>query len=466
MQPRASVPGLGVTLRTAARATARDALGETGGIEMMESGSIVRRTPRRAVFAGAVALLLFASACGSSKSSGGTQGGSTTTTASATVSLGTVHRATGTPVKVGLLTTGGNCTGCSANYETPAAGAAVDWLNDYRNGLAGHPMTLDVCLDNNDPGTGSDCANQMIRDNVDAVVLGSSGVAGSEWKILRDAGIPIVNHSTTQTELLQDPKSTFILYGSDVQTVTLPISVAKNAGAKKVSFIVVDVPAATDIYKSDSTKQAFKRAGLTYSVIPVPLGQADVTPQAQQIVASNPDGVVVIVGNDPLCIGTLNGLHELGFRGTVTTISYCITDAMRKAVPGEVVKGIRFGSEAPVGDASDRSMKEYAAIIDKYAKGKVPLSDLSAITVFQSFAAIVIGSEKLKGEVTPASITAAMKAMDNAVLPASGGRVFRCNGKAAPQSPSTCSVSTITGTLDSKGFPASYRTDNNGPIGD
>src|SRR6202043_3355638 len=113
-------------------------------------------------------------------------------------SLGTLHRATGTPVKVGLLTTGGNCSGCTSNYEVPAARAAVAWLNDYNNGLAGHPMTLDVCVDNNDPGKGSDCANQMISDNVDAVVLGSSGVSETEWKILHDAGLPVVNHSATQ----------------------------------------------------------------------------------------------------------------------------------------------------------------------------------------------------------------------------------------------------------------------------
>ena len=131
-------------------------------------------------------------------------------------------------MKIGLLTTGGNCQGCTSNYEAPAARAAVAWANDYENGLAGHPMTLDVCIDNNDPGKGTDCANQMIRDGVVAVVFGSSGIAETEWKILHDAGIPVVNHSTTTTAMVLDPKSTFILYDSNAQTVTLPIAVAKQ----------------------------------------------------------------------------------------------------------------------------------------------------------------------------------------------------------------------------------------------
>jgi branched-chain amino acid transport system substrate-binding protein len=415
----------------------------------------------------AAVLVIGAAACTSSAKSGSgltpTTNGASPSTSPASI-LGTPHKATGTPVKIGLLTTGGNCSGCTSNYEAPAARAAVDWLNDYENGLAGHPITLDVCVDNNDPGKGTDCANQLIRDNVDAAALGSSGITETEWKILHDAGVPVVNHGATQPALIQDPKSTFLLYDPEAQTLTLPIAVAEKAGAKKVSLIVVDFPTATDLYKQDSTKQAFDKAGLQWNMITVPLGQADLTPQAQQVMASNPDGVVAIIGSDVTCIPALNALHELGFHGTLTTISYCITDAMRKAVPGEVVKGMRFGAEAPFGETTDQSMQQYAAIIDKYEKGKVPVGDQPALTVFQSVAAIGIGAQDLKGAVTPASVTAAMKEMKNAVLPASGGRVFRCNGKATTEGPAICSVSTATGTLDAKGNPTGYTIENNGPI--
>ena len=321
-----------------------------------------------------------------------------------------------------------------------------------------------MCVDGNDPGKGSDCANQMLRDDVSAVVLGSSGISVTEWKILHDKGVPVVNHSTTRNELVQDAKSTFLLGDPQAQTVTLPIAVAKSVGAKDVSFLVVDYPEATDIYKADSTKKAFEKAGVEFDVTAVPLGQADMTPQAQHIVATNPDGVVAIIGSDVTCIPALNALHELGFHGAITTISYCITDAMRKAVPGNVVKGVRFSAEAPFGDTSDPSMRQYAAILDKYTKGQVPPADQPALTVFESVAAISVGTRDLKGAVTPASITAAMKAMKTSVLPASGGRVFRCDGKASPAGPAVCAVSTITASLDANGMPTDYAVANNGPI--
>jgi branched-chain amino acid transport system substrate-binding protein len=430
----------------------------------------VSKTWQARLAAGIAVLLVMGTAACTSSSKSGTGSTPTTSAGAPTGSpatlLGTPHRAAGAPVKIGLLTTGGNCTGCTSQNEEPAARAAVGWLNDYNNGLAGHKITLDVCIDNNDPGKGTDCANQMIRDNVAAVAIGSNGILETEWKILHDAGIPVVNHSATTTAVLKDSKSTFILYDPNAQTVTLPIAVAQDAGAKKISLIVVDFPTATDLYKQQSTKDAFAKAGLDWKVITVPLGQADLTPQAQQVMSSNPDGVVAIIGSDITCIPALNALHELGFHGTVTTISYCITDAMRKAVPGEVVKGMRFGSEAPIGDKSDRSMQQYAAILNKYVKSaNVPPDDLPGLTVFQTVAAIGVGTQDLKGAVTPASVTAAMKSMKNAVLPASGGRIFRCNGKATPDNPAVCSVSTVSGTLDANGEPMGYKVENNQPIG-
>jgi branched-chain amino acid transport system substrate-binding protein len=373
------------------------------------------------------------------------------------------QKATGAPVKVGLITTGGECDGCGGKPEAAAAEAAVKWLNATHNGLAGHPMKLVTCVAANDPGKAADCANQMISEGVVAVVEGSSGTIATSWKIVHDAGIPFINHSTTDTPILQDTKSTFILYDPLAQTVSLPIAVAKEKKVKKISVIVVNVPAATTIY--DSAAERFKKAGMKLQVVPVDLGTSDMSNQAQQVTNENPDGVVSIVGHDAFCIPALNGLNAIGFQGTLTTISFCITDAMREAVPAEVIDGMRFGSEAPVGAKKlDPSMREYQKVLKKYAPEDVDPEDMTAITVFQSFGALSLGTKNLKGAVTPESVTAALRSMDTEVLPASGGRVFRCNGKASEFGPSICARSTVVATLDGSGNPKKYTTENNEPI--
>jgi branched-chain amino acid transport system substrate-binding protein len=436
---------------------------------MIGSGSTRRTRARRATRAMLVATLAFAAvACGSSgKSTGaGTASSSTAvTTVPTAVLLGPNAPATGAPVKVGFITDGDTCAQCSGTrYEAAVAQATVPWLNQHMNGLAGHPMTLDVCSSNFDPGAASDCANQMIRDNVVAVVIGSNGEIETAWKILHDAHVPVINDAATNSPLLNDASSTFVLNDPYAQVINLPLALAKEKGAKKVTSIVIDLPIATDIYKG-STPDLFKQNGIELKVVPVALGTPDMTPQAQAIVANNPDGIVSIIGHDQFCIPALNALHEVGFTGTVQTISECVTDSMRKAVPGSVVKGVRVAALAPMGDSTDRSMQQYQAVIDTYAKSHVDTSDVVALGVFQSLGAISVATHDLTGAVTPASLTAAMKAMKNTVLPGSGGRLFRCNGKASQFGVAICSASVLSGTLDEHGNPVGYTVEYNAPIG-
>jgi branched-chain amino acid transport system substrate-binding protein len=415
-------------------------------------------------------LALVTTACGASgstrpKSSGPSSTAPTAAGSVGSTSLGPQARATGTSVKVGLITDGG-CCGASAKAEQPVATAAVRWLNQYMDGLAGHPIALDVCVDDLDPGKGTDCANQMIRDNVVAVVIGSNGVIETVWKVLHDVHIPVINNAATNTALLQDSASTFVVNDPYASIVTLPISVAKEKRAKKVSVIVVDLPIATDIFKG-FTPRLFRENGLDLNVVPVPLGTPDMTPQAQRTVSSNPDGVVSVIGPDPFCIAAFNGLRSFGFRGTTIAISECFSsDVTTRAIPGDFLNGMLTSSIAPVGDGTDPSMRRYLAVLGEYAKGSVDPKDVVGLAVFQSFGALSAGTRGLTGPVTSASVTAALKAMKNEVLPASGGRLFRCNGKASRFGAAICSTSAGATTLNAHGDPMKYTLENNTPIGD
>jgi branched-chain amino acid transport system substrate-binding protein len=189
------------------------------------------------------------------------------------------------------------------------------------------------------------------------------------------------------------------------------------------------------------------------------------TPQAQQIESNNPNGLVDIVGNDSFCLAALNGLHAVGYSGSILMISQCMSDALRKGAAGGILNGVSTVAIAPIGDAQDQSMRQYAAILDHYNPGKADPNDIVALGVFQSFGALSAGTQALHGAVTPASIIAAMKAMPSEVLPGSGGRHFRCNGKADPERPAVCSIGVLAATLNAQGNPTKYTVENDDPIG-
>ena len=278
--------------------------------------------------------------------------------------LGTKDPAKGTPVKVGVISNGKTPT-IDNSQETPVAEATAQWLNEYQGGIGGHPIQLVICNDGNEPGKAVDCANQMLQEKVVAVVIGQNGVAESSWRPLHDAGIPVFNYASGNTSMASDAASTFMVANPRASLFSLPAGVAKKAKAKKVSAVIIDVPAATSFYK-EQAPDLFKKQGLDFELIAVPAGTADMTPQMQKLVRATRRVTAFVVGNDAFCIAAFNGLRTAGFKGTVATIVQCITDATRTAVPGEFLKGMQISSFAPLTNPKDPSIKQYNAILDKY----------------------------------------------------------------------------------------------------
>jgi len=378
--------------------------------------------------------------------------------------LGPKQPAKGSPVKIGLITDG-KTEGTDNSIETPVAEATVEWLNQYRNGVGGHPIDLVICVTNGDPAKAGDCANQMIQQKVAAVVFGSNRNFANSWTPLHDAGIPVFSFASGYPAALADPTSTFVFGPGSASLFSLNIGAAKNAKpkAKKVTVVAIDVPAATDTWKTVAPP-VFKEARLDLELVPVAAGTADMTPQMQRVVSGNPKGVVFVLGNDSFCIAAFNGLRTAGFDGTVTAIPQCFSDATRTAVPTDFLDGIQVAATAPIDNPKDPSIKQYYAVLDKFGASDVDKSRITGISMFQGLGGLNIATQNLKGEATPAAIIAAARAMPWSVVPGTGGLHARCNGKAQPNNPAVCMNGSLAATLDASGKAKTYTVVNDTEI--
>ena len=366
--------------------------------------------------------------------------------------LGTKDPAKGTSVKIGLVTDGKGAA-TDNSIETPVTEAAVKWINQYRGGIAGRPIELDICVTGGDPSKSADCANQMIQDDVAAVLLGVNQFTLNTWTPLHAAGIPFFINSSGNPDVLADSESTFVMQAGPAAIQNLIIGAAKTAKEKKVSAVVIDVPPATQIF-ADTTP--YKKAGLDFTMTPVALGTADMTPQMQKVVTDNPKGAVFVVGNDTFCIAAFNGLRTAGFKGQVAAVPNCLSDATRTAVPADFLKGIQISATVPLDTPKDPSIKQYFAVLDKFGASDVDKTRTTGASMFQGVTGLDVATQNLKGEVTPATIIAAAKSMPWSVLPASGGLHIRCNGKADPTVPATCTKAALLATLNGKGKASKY----------
>jgi branched-chain amino acid transport system substrate-binding protein len=278
------------------------------------------------------------------------------------------------------------------------------------------------------------------------------------------ANIPLFLYSITDTAVTTDPNNTFVLFDPRSGVSALPISVAKDNKLKLVTPVVVDVPAATDLYTSESGQEPFDKAKIKVNMVPLPPGQADMTPQMSEIANGDPT-VVQIVGNDAFCISAFKGLEAAAFDGPISTLFLCVTDSTRQAV-GSYLKGTYVSTSTPVGDKKDPGFKQLKAIYDKYADDEV--ADLTqGQNTYAVFMSMFQAIEKMTGDITPATVTQTLKSMPNMDIPGGGGLIYRCNGKAKPELAAVCTGGGLRTRLDAKGFPTlPYKVVGNGPVPD
>jgi branched-chain amino acid transport system substrate-binding protein len=427
--------------------------------ESMHNGCAVHPRVRRVVGALVAMTLVAAAGCGgdddddaaTATTTAVTDGsGSETTTeaSSADDVLGPVDEASGEPVRVGFVYDGQGTAGDNQG-DLDTANATVEYLNTHRGGIAGRPIELVVCDTQTDPARGTDCGNQMVEEGVPLVAIGQSGVYESIWQPLHDAGIPTIFFTTTGENMLGDTESTFAFASPGFSNVAFPISVAEDAGVDRVTVITIDVPPAIEPFQG-STPQTYEDAGLDLEVIPVPIGTADMTPQLQSVVAGDP-GLVHVVGNDTFCISAFQALEALAYDGPITAISFCISDATRQAFPDGYLEGMNIALTAPIGE--DDSTELFRTVVDTFATTEVDTSRVGAVSAFVLFAGIDAALDGLEGDVTPDSVTAAMKSMEETELPGAGGIRFRCDGTAVPEEPAACTGDGLYTVLDASGQP-------------
>ena len=99
-------------------------------------------------------------------------------------------KATGTPVKIGLINNEG-----SSPVAEPSTGdaavAAADYANAELGGIGGHPIQVIRCAENEDVASATACANEMVQDNVAAVDIGTTGLGNTIVPIITKAGHPV-----------------------------------------------------------------------------------------------------------------------------------------------------------------------------------------------------------------------------------------------------------------------------------
>jgi branched-chain amino acid transport system substrate-binding protein len=422
---------------------------------------MTRRPKRALAAAGLAALLTAATACGGDDSTGSSDPSGALSGEQRAELLGPEDPATGEPVRIGMISDGAT-QAYDASDELRAAQATAEFWNERRGGVGGRPIELVTCETGGDPAGATDCGNQMVEENAVAVVFSNSGVGDSAWEPLHQAGIPTMYFQTTGDALTRDPQSTFTLVNPLPAVFGLPVSVAESEGADKIAFVVIDVPVAVAAFESNG-QEILDNAGLDHELVRVPPGTADMTPHMRQVVDSGAD-VVQVMGNDAFCIAAYQGLRAAAYEGAITSVSQCITDATREALPGGELEGISIISSYAIGATDDPSYQLYEAVMETYGQDLDEVADIYPMGAYTVMSALATSLEGISGDITPQSVTQTIKTMPEQELPGGGGATFQCGGTAVASLPAVCTNQWLRTTLDAEGRPSGYEVEDSSDI--
>ena len=310
----------------------------------------------------AAVLALTAAGCSSSSSSSSSTPSSGSTTAAASSSVfGTPKKATGSPYVFGMIN---DETGAVTFPEARQGSiAAVNYVNNYLDGINGHPIVIDECTGDGTPATAARCANQLVAAHPLAI-LGAADVGAP-------ASIPIYQHAN-------------LAYLGGIPFTPVPevasnsiqfwsVSVGDNAAAAVYAGKTLGVKSVALVYFSNAQGESiipeitpvFKAAGVTtIKYVPLSPTSPDPSPQAALVESSGAQLAYVDVPNG--CGNMLKALKTVGFTGKIMGIDPCGAPPVIAAAAGGA-NGMYIASPFMLQSGSSQQAQLFQAAMKKWA---------------------------------------------------------------------------------------------------
>ena len=378
----------------------------------------------------AAVLALTAAGCSSSGSSSSSTpaSGSTTTAASSSV-FGTPKKATGSPYVFGMIN---DETGAVTFPEARQGSiAAVNYVNNYLDGINGHPIVIDECTGDGTPATAARCANQLVAAHPLAI-LGAADVGAP-------ASIPIYAHANLA--YLGGIPFTPVPMTAPNSIQFWSVSVGDNAAAAVYAGKTLGVKSVALVYFSNAQGESiipqitpvFKAAGVTtIKYVPLSPTSPDPSPQAALVESSGAQLAYVDVPNG--CGNMLKALKTVGYSGKIMGIDPCGAPPVIDAAAGGA-NGMYIASPFMLQSGSSQQAQLFQAAMKKWAAPGTLIDSISTA----GFATVMNVQQVLStvsGTPTTASILAAFKAGTHQNFLS---HPYTCNGQALKGAPAICS---------------------------
>ncbi len=344
-------------------------------------------------------------------------------------------KASGEPLVIGIYTPADNPT-FTAPELIDGADAAVQYVNNDLDGIAGRPIELVTCKsDYTAPGLTS-CANKLFQANPTIIIPGPDAAAFTVQSTFDETKIPLIGGASfTPPEYTSPTRVMFNGFSASLFPAMVHFA-ADKLGAKKLTTLSVDDPT-NEIIKSIFMDPIAEANGLPKpEYLAAPAGTADLTTTFAAALETDPDALLPF---GLPCLPAFQAYVSLGTDVPMVMPDNCADDETLKDA-GAQADGVYFvelfnGKQvAP----KNKDVQVYTKQMKKYAKGVVD-TDFSRAGFGSIMNIHAMLDDKDPATFTNESVLAAFKGATN--QPNFLNTPYDCVAPPVPEYPAICAGS-------------------------
>jgi branched-chain amino acid transport system substrate-binding protein len=328
--------------------------------------------------------------------------------ASAASILGSPHKAKGSPYVFAMVNLEGGPV--AFNEAQQGAQAAASYVNNYMDGINGHPIKIVECSDNTlTPATSASCANQLVGDHPLLVLGGADIGAAGAFPIWQSHHLAYIGGSSFTPVESNAPNAVIFSSLNVADNAAALYYGDKTLGIKKVS--IIEANDAQGLATGKLLESVAKGLGMSDTLVPLSdtASASDYAAAAATAEAGKPG--LIYVEAPANCSEMVAAIGQSGYSGKIAGIDPCAAPPAIKA-EGSASNGLFYASPFV---ALDSTLPAFAhqialtkAILAKYA----PSNIIADAPMFEDFGAIMNIEAVLptiKGKLTEASILKAFR---------------------------------------------------------
>lgn len=287
-----------------------------------------------------------------------------------TAGLGKPDKATGSPIVFGMLNLENGPVAFPQSHE--GAQAAVEYINNYKGGIQGHPIELDECATDGQPATSTRCANQIVEKNPLLILGGADTGAAGAFPVYERKGLAYLG-GLPLTPVESNAKNAAIFISVSVGDNTAMVAYAHDElGAK--SGVVLQTGDTQGKYTGAIIAETMEGAGMSTKVVTVSPTASDLSAPAAEAVSSGAELVYVETPNE--CASMFKALESVGNTATVAAIGPCSAPSQIEAA-GPAAEGVYFPEPTELASSKSEQAGITNLAFNEYASKEMPRESIA-----------------------------------------------------------------------------------------